>query len=99
MPLCEGITNYNQIRSDYIWTNYHDKQFDDLRGRSSNMHYADLDSFTPSREPWSFKSDDFMPVENEVNARVQKKYFHGFAKPAFGNVAGSQKMPNPDKYE
>lgn len=35
LPL-EGITNYNQIRSDYEWTDHYDKQFDDIRGRAVN---------------------------------------------------------------
>lgn len=30
----EGITNYNQIRSDYEWTDYYGKQFDDMRERT-----------------------------------------------------------------
>lgn len=32
----EGITNYNQIRSDYGWSDHYSPQFDDIHGRTIN---------------------------------------------------------------
>ncbi len=46
-PVKEGIPNYNQIRSDYTWTDHYDMQFDDIHDRPVDYHYADLDTFLP----------------------------------------------------